>query len=72
MDKELIEQRIFHLAHCRGIGPISQVRMVSALLDDSRLTVFQLAKLANLPPKNKTVFLESYSFIELERLKKKI
>lgn len=71
MDKELIEQRIFHLAHCRGIGPISQVRMVSALLDDSRLTVFQLAKLANLPPKNKTVFLESYSFIELERLKKK-
>ncbi len=71
MNKNLIENRIFHLAHCRGIGPISQVRMVSALLDNSRLTAFQLAKQANLPTKNKLAFLESYSLIEIERLKKK-
>ncbi|SEK37912.1 DNA processing protein [Carnobacterium iners] len=71
MEKQLIEQRIFHLAHCRGIGPISQVRMVAALVDNYKLTVYQLAQLANLPSKNKEAFLKSYALIELESLKKK-
>lgn len=70
MDKQLIEERIFHLAHCRGIGPISQIRMVSALLDNSLKTAYQLAEYAHLPTKNKVVFLESYTTVELEILKK--
>lgn len=71
MDKQLIEERIFHLAHCRGIGPISQIRMVSALLDNSLKTAYQLAEYAHLPTKNKDVFLESYASVEPEILKEK-
>jgi DNA processing protein len=70
MDKQLIEERIFHLAHCRGIGPISQVRMISALLDNSLSTAYQLAQYAHLPSKNKDVFLASYATVEPEILKK--
>ncbi|MCA9765572.1 MAG: DNA-processing protein DprA [Carnobacterium sp.] len=71
MEKKRIEQHIFHLAHCRGIGPISQVRMVAALVDDQTLTAYQLAQSAHLSTKNKQAFLESYVRIEPERLKKK-
>ncbi|MGB6179043.1 DNA-processing protein DprA [Carnobacterium sp.] len=70
MNKQLIEEHIFRLAHCQGIGPISQVRMVSALIDNCHLTAYQLAHYANLPTKNKKAFLESYALVNPEKLKK--
>ncbi|WP_192986985.1 DNA-processing protein DprA [Carnobacterium mobile] len=66
MEDHLLRNKIFHLAHCRGVGPITQIRMLTALLDDPGLSAAQLAIKAALSSKNTAIFFNSYAAIQLE------
>lgn len=68
MDKQLLNQKIFHLSHCGGIGPASKLRMISALLDNPYLSAYELSVNAKLTQAHTKTFLNSYAAVRLEFL----
>ncbi|MBT2731371.1 DNA-processing protein DprA [Carnobacterium sp. ISL-102] len=61
-----LDQLLFHLTLCKGIGATSRIRMLSSLIDDPRLTAHDLAKCAQLNSANKKLFLDSFAAIRIE------
>ncbi|WP_035052657.1 DNA-processing protein DprA [Carnobacterium pleistocenium] len=63
-----LDQTVFHLTLCKGIGATSRIRMISSLIDDSHLTAYDLASCAQLNAANKKLFIESFAAIQLEKV----
>lgn len=63
-----LDQTVFHLTLCKGIGATSRIRMISSLIDDPHLTAYDLASCAQLNAANKKLFIESFAAIQLEKV----
>lgn len=59
-----LNEWLFHLAHCHGVGASSSIRMVAELMENPSLSLFELAFSANLSSKNTKLFYESYEKID--------
>lgn len=63
-----LDQTVFHLTLCKGIGATSRIRMISSLIDDPHLTAYDLASCAQLNTANKKLFIESFAATQLEKV----
>ncbi|MCO6017766.1 DNA-protecting protein DprA [Carnobacterium divergens] len=59
-----LNEWLFHLAHCQGVGASSRIRMIAELIDNPSLSLFDLAFTTNLSTKNTKLFYESYEKID--------
>lgn len=66
MQTTKLNQTLFHLTLCKGIGATSRIRMLSSLIDNPYLTPYDLAHCAQLNAANTKLFMNSFSAICLE------
>lgn len=62
-----LNQMLFHLTLCKGIGATSRIRMLSALIDNPNLTAYELARYAQLNSTNTRLFMDSFVSVDLEK-----
>ncbi|WP_407371444.1 DNA-processing protein DprA [Carnobacterium sp.] len=67
MQTTSLNQMLFHLTLCKGIGATSRIRMLSALIDNPYLTAYELASCAQLNSTNTRLFMDSFIAIDLEK-----
>lgn len=66
MQTTSLNQTIFHLTLCKGIGATSRIRMLSSLIDNPYLSAYDLASCAQLNSTNTKLFMESFAAVHLE------
>lgn len=62
-----LNQMLFHLTLCKGIGATSRIRMLSALIDNPCLSAYELASCAQLNSTNTKLFMDSFVLVDLEK-----
>lgn len=67
MQTTSLNQMLFHLTLCKGIGATSRIRMLSALIDNPYLTVYELASCAQLNSTKTRLFIDSFVAVDLEK-----
>ncbi|MER2174831.1 MAG: DNA-processing protein DprA [Carnobacterium sp.] len=67
MQTTSLNQMLFHLTLCKGIGATSRIRMLSALIDNPYLSAYELAGCAQLNSINTRVFMDSFAAVDLEK-----
>lgn len=67
MQTTSLNQMLFHLTLCKGIGATSRIRMLSALIDNPYLTAYELASCAQLNSTNTRLFIDSFDAVDLEK-----
>lgn len=67
MQTTSLNQMLFHLTLCKGIGATSRIRMLSALIDNPNLTAYELARYAQLNSTNTRLFMDSFVSVDLEK-----
>ena len=63
-----LDQLLFHLSLCKGIGATSRIRMLSSLIDAPNLGAYDLAACAQLNPTNTQLFMDSFTAIDIEKV----
>ncbi|AEB29947.1 DNA processing Smf single strand binding protein [Carnobacterium sp. 17-4] len=67
MQTTSLNQMLFHLTLCKGIGATSRIRMLSALIDNPYLTAYELASCAQLNSTKTRLFIDSFAAVDLEK-----
>ena len=67
MQTTSLNQMLFHLTLCKGIGATSRIRMLSALIDNPYLTAYELASCAQLNSTKTKLFIDSFVAVDLEK-----
>lgn len=67
MQTTSLNQMLFHLTLCKGIGATSRIRMLSALIDNPHLTAYELASCAQLNSTKTRLFINSFVAVDLEK-----
>lgn len=60
-----LNQMLFHLTLCKGIGATSRIRMLSTLIDNPCLSAYELASCAQLNSTNTKLFMDSFVAVDL-------
>ncbi len=66
MQSTSLDQTLFHLTLCKGIGATSRIRMLSSLMDSPYLSAYELAFCAQLNATNTRLFMDSYAAVDIE------